>query len=376
MKKKRLLSYCLALLLVLSACGGKTADVTPAPPELPRLPPRTEAPSPTPTPTSEPEPEYTGPLNPLTGLPMGEEWVGRRPVAIMLNNLKEAQPQLGQSQADIIYEALEEGGITRMMGVYQSLDGVGMVGSIRSARTYYLELALAHDAVFIHAGGSDEPKYEDAYGKIKAWGVTSLDGVRGPYMSNSVEGNLMWRDPARKKNNGSVHSVVTTGEKIQEVFANASFRTEHGDGFVYEMAFAEDGTPAGGAAAGVITVPFSNYKTGKFTYDAGTGLYMIEEYGKPYKDGSTGEQVGVTNVVVVRTGHQNTGDSYGHIKVDLDGTGTGYFACGGKVIDILWSKERPGGQFHYTDLDGNPIVFGRGKTYVNIVPTDAEIAFE
>ena len=81
-------------------------------------------------------------------------------------------------------------------------------------------------------------------------------------------------------------------------------------------------------------------------------------------------------MVVVRTGHQNTGDSYGHIKVDLDGTGTWYFACGGKVIDILWSKERPGGQFHYTDLDGNPIVFGRGKTYVNIVPTDAEIAFE
>lgn len=52
----------------------------------------------------------------------------------MLNNLKEALPQLGQSQADIIYECLAEGGITRMMGVYQSVEGVGMIGSVRSAR--------------------------------------------------------------------------------------------------------------------------------------------------------------------------------------------------------------------------------------------------
>ena len=376
MKKKRLLPLCLALLLALSSCGDKTADVTPAPPEQPKLPVRTEAPSPTPTPSSEPELEPAGPLNPLTGLPMGEEWVGRRPVAIMLNNLKEAQPQLGQSQADIIYEALEEGGITRMMGVYQSLDGVGMIGSIRSARTYYLELALGHDAVFIHAGGSDEPKYEDAYGMIKAWGVTSLDGVRGPYMSTTVEGGLMWRDPDRKRNNGSVHSVVTTGAQIMKLFPTYSFRQEHEDGYVYEMAFAEDGTPQGGAAADVISVPFSNYKTGKFTYDPESGLYMIEEYGKPYKDGNTGEQVGVTNVVVLRAEHRNTGDSYGHIKINLDGGGTGYFACGGKVIDLLWSKERPGGQFHYTDLDGNPIVFGQGKTYVNIVPTDSNVTFE
>lgn len=71
---------------------------------------------------------------------------------------------MGQSQADIIYECLAEGGITRMMGVYQSVEGVGMIGSVRSARPYYLELALGHDALYIHAGGS-----EDAYAKIRSW---------------------------------------------------------------------------------------------------------------------------------------------------------------------------------------------------------------
>ena len=77
------------------------------------------------TQTPEPSPEvYTGPVNVLTGLPIHEKWENARPIAIMLNNLVAAQPQLGQSKADIIYEVLAEGGITRMVGLFQTLDGV------------------------------------------------------------------------------------------------------------------------------------------------------------------------------------------------------------------------------------------------------------
>lgn len=307
---------------------------------------------------------------------MEEEWVNKRPVAIMLNNLEQALPQQGQSEADIIYECLEEGGITRMMGVYQNPRDVGVIGSVRSTRTYYLELALGHDAILIHAGGSDVAGVEDAYGKIRAWGVTSLDAVRGPYMSNTEGGNLMWRDPGRKAANGYVHSVITTGAKIDEIFSSASFRQDHEEGWSYQMDFADDGTPAGGADAPVITVPFSNYKTGVFTYDPESGRYLVSEYGEPYIDGNTGEQVGVTNVVVLRTACRNTGDSYGHVSVDLSSGGTGYFACGGKVVDLVWSKSEPDGQLYYTSLEGSPIVFGRGKTYVNIVPLDAQVTFE
>ena len=146
---KKLLPLLLTLPLLLSACGG-----TPEPED-------SASPSPSPVPTVEvatPSPTpYDGPVNPLTGLPIGEEWVNRRPVAIMLNNLKQALPQLGQSQADIIYEIPAEGGITRMVGVYQSLEDVGTIGSIRSARPYYLEVALGHDAIFLHAGGASLP---------------------------------------------------------------------------------------------------------------------------------------------------------------------------------------------------------------------------
>jgi hypothetical protein len=74
----------------------------------------------------------------------------------MLNNLKQALPQQGNSQADIIFEVLAEGGITRMMALYQDPSSVGFIGSVRSARRYYMELAAGMDAVFIHAGGSPD----------------------------------------------------------------------------------------------------------------------------------------------------------------------------------------------------------------------------
>ena len=361
----KLLTLFLALLLLLSACSGK--EDPPAEETLPAA-----SPTPVAEVTAEPSPTpYDGPVSPLSGLPIGEEWVNRRPVAIMLNNLKEALPQMGQSQADIIYEVPAEGGITRMLGVYQSLDGVGKIGSIRSARPYYLELALGHDAIFIHAGGS-----EDAYSKIAQWGVAALDGVRGPYMSNTENGNLMWRDPERRKSYSLEHTVVTTGDAIIERFAGyTNLRQEHKEGYVYDMAFTEDGTPVNGSPAAQIEVPFSNYKTGLFTYDADSGLYLAEEYGKAYIDGNTGEQVGVTNVVVIKTACRNTGDSLGHITVDLSSGGTGYFACGGKVIDLTWSKSYPDGQLHYKDLDGNPITFGVGRTYVCVVPTNSQVSF-
>ncbi|MCI7474464.1 MAG: DUF3048 domain-containing protein [Clostridiales bacterium] len=361
---KKLLPLLLTLPLLLSACGG-----SPKPEDSP-APPTSSAPvveSADPSPSATP---YDGPLNPLTGLPMSEEWVNRRPVAIMLNNLKQALPQLGQSQADIIYEIPAEGGITRMVGVYQSLDGVGTIGSVRSARPYYLEVALGHDAVFLHAGGS-----EDAYSKIKTWGVTALDAVRGPYLGSTENSNLMWRDPVRKQSYSLEHTVVTTGQSIMDRLPTYNIRLDHKDGYTYEMNFAQDGTPADGVDATQITVPVSSYKTGRFVYNEDTGKYGVEEYGAAYIDGNTQQQVEVTNVVILKTACHNTGDYLGHITVDLSSGGKGYFACGGKITELTWSKQAPSGQFYYEDSNGNPITFGVGNTYVCVVPTDCNVSF-
>lgn len=353
--RKRYLAALLAAMLLLSLGGcGKEEE-----PEVPVVEPEPIVePVPEPEPEPEPEPYVPAGTNPLTGLPMEPEYETDRPVAVMFNNLKAAQPQLGVSQADIIYEVPAEGGITRMLGVYQTLEGVGMLGSIRSTRAYYLELALGHDALLVHAGGSPE-----AYADIPAWGVDNMDGVNG-----GSDAKIFWRDKERRKTMGYEHTLVTSGEKIQEYLDADHFRTEHKEGYVYTQVFAEDGTPMGGTAAEHVTLRFSNYKTGTFDYDAETKRYMVGQYGKEYIDGNTGEQIGATNVLVLETSISDvSGDTAGRISVKLTGSGKGTFFCGGKSVPIQWSKADRNSQFVYTLEDGSPLTLGQGTSYVCII---------
>ena len=351
------------LLTALCACGPKEDPAaSSAPPEEPSI--STMVPV---DPEPEPEPQLPY-VNPLTGEGCETDIGQNRPVAIMLNNLKKALPQLGVSQADIIYEVVAEGGITRMLGVFQSMEGVGEIGSVRSARDYYVSLALGHDAIFLHAGGSPQ-----AYDAIQSWGVTALDCVNGPY-----EGTLFWRDKERRKNMGLEHSVLTSGETIQELLPTYKRVTlEHKEGYTYPMTFLEAEETASGTPAAQVQVKFSNYKTGVFTYDSASGLYKVEEYGAPYVDGNTGEQVAVKNVVVLFTDvYAIKGDSAGRMSVRTTGTGEGILFCDGVQQSITWSKKNNSSPLEYTDANGQPVKFGVGHTYVNIVGGPSAVTVE
>lgn len=305
----------------------------------------------------EPEPVVVEPAycHPLTGVGMDEDLSRLRPVAVMINDLKAAQPQLGVSQADIIYEMPAEGGITRMVALFQSLDGVGNLGSIRSTRAYYLELALGHDALLVHAGGSPE-----AYKDIPAWGVDNMDGVNG-----GSDAKIFWRDAERRKTKGYEHSLLTSGEKIQEYLDQGHFRTEHKDGYAESLRFRDDGTPQGGTAAGKVSLRFSPYKTAVFDYDAASGKYLVSQFGEAYIDGNTGKQVGVTNVLTLKTRIRLiSGDTAGRMTADLTSGGEGMYFCGGQGIPIRWEKASRNDPFVYRTEDGQLLELGRGVSYV------------
>ncbi|MCD8383450.1 MAG: DUF3048 domain-containing protein [Clostridiales bacterium] len=306
-------------------------------------------------------------LNPLTGEATETDVSANRPVMVMLNNLKQALPQSGNSQADIIYEMLEEGDITRMLAVYQDISSVeGNLGTIRSTRPYYVDLVAGLDGILVHAGGSNA-----AYEEIESLGVTDLDALSGGAST------LFWRDKTRLAAGvATEHTMYITASDIADYLASSSLRTEHEEGFSMQQSFVEDGTPSDGSAATVITVPFSGYKTGEFTYDAASGKYLVSEYGSAYVDGTTGEQVSVTNVIIIMTNISTIeGDSKGRISVTMTGSGIGYYACGGKYIPINWSRASEDSQYQFTTMSGEQLQLGVGKSYINIVPTTCAVSF-
>lgn len=352
---KKLFPVILTLLIFLTACGKSTApDVSAEPPSV-NVPEATATPIPTPEPIT----------NPLTGETIEKDISELRPYAVMLNNIKVALPQCGISKADILYEALAEGNITRFEAIFSSLDGVGNIGSMRSSRPYYIELALSYDAIYVHAGGS-----EQAYSDISSKGVNNIDGVRGAY-----SGEIFYRDPNRMKY-GSEHSLFTKSDKIIEFTSKLGYESKHDGVFDYGLSFSE--APYMGAApapAVTVNVSFEGIKDTSFTYHTDSALYTGVEYGSDLIDGTTSEAVKFKNLLVLYADTKII-DDYGRRSVDLDGTGTGHFICNGVTVPIKWSHSGTGSAFKYTLADGTPLELGIGKSYIAIVSTDSVITMK
>ena len=363
---KRIISVLLALVLVLAitACTKKPVEEE----VIQDSETPTETQSETPVTETTPDPDaITGPINPLTGVQIDEDISSMRPYAIMMNNINIAQPQQGISKADIIYEVPVEGGITRMLAVYQDVSDVGVIGSIRSARHYYVDLVQAHDSVYIHAGGSNQ-----AYDTLYARDITRLDGVHG------ARQEIFYRDQERRSKMGYEHSLMSSGELISENVPTYGYQIEHEDGFECNMQFSsKEEQTAAGLSAEKINVEFSRSKDTLFEYSSGDGQYYVSQYGGKYEDGNDQTQVNVKNVLILFTTiYQIAGDNAGRLNVELVGDGAGYYACGGKYIEITWSRESNSSQFVYKTADGLPLVFGRGSSYISIISESANVDFE
>lgn len=345
---KRQITAILAALMLftaLTACG-KTSGVEPSPDVV-----ETPAPTPTPTPIT----------NPLTGQILSEDYSEIRPYAIMINNISVAQPQVGISNADIIYEVLAEGGVTRMMAIFHSVDGVEKIGSMRSLRPYYLSIALSYDAITVHAGGS-----EQAYSDVKTLGADNIDGVRG----SSAEGTY-FRDKSRQQY-GIEHSLFATGSGILETTGQKSFRTEHEGGYdtSYGLLFSDDAASQTQTKAEYVKVIYNSGKNTSFVYNDDTKLYEAYQYGSRYTDDNK-TNMSFTNLLIL-SADTKTLDSYGRLSVDLVGSGEGYFNCGGKYVPIRWERADTDSSFSYYLEDGTPLELGVGKTFISVMPTNGD----
>lgn len=299
--------------------------------------------------------------NPLTGEPLDAPWSGR-PTAVVINNIKAALPHHGITEADFFYEIETEGGITRCLAVYGDVSAVGQVGPIRSARTFFNNIAVSYDATIAHCGGSVRGRnagYGDSGDTIADW--AHLDATY-------YEGSYFFRDTDRYYNKGYnwEHTLFSTGEKLLQGLQKRKISepTEKSTDFGLQFA---DAVELGGTSAKSINVSFLGKKTTTFTYDADNGNYKTAQYGADYIDANNGKVVTFKNIMVLYTSQWKRHDGeYNRSYYELTGQGSGVLAINGELVPIKWSREGLRENFKYTLENGTPITLGVGNTYVAV----------
>ena len=281
-----------------------------------------------------------------------------RPFAVMINNHHDAWPQCGIQDAYLVYEIIAEGGITRMFALFKDAD-TAKIGSIRSARHYFVDYAEENDAIFVHWGGSPQ-----AYERIRKSGIDEIDGM-------ALEGSVFFRDRTLKRN--YEHTGFTSMENLKEYAENKGFDRDTEKNFLLNYSIDEidlSKLPNAQSAYGV-DIQYSNYHTTSYEYDEERKVYVRSMSNVPNVDLETGEQYTAKNIIVYGLSNYGLNDGSGKGRQELDnlGTGEGFYITDGYAVPITWEKEEHDAQTVYRLEDGKEIEVNDGNTFIQIYPT-------
>lgn len=347
MKRGAIVLAIVASAAALSACGGqdKPASVDPAE----TAPGATASASASASASVSPTADF---LAPLTGLPV-QQAVSKRPLAVMINNLAPARPQSGLTNADTVWEILAEGGITRLVGIFQSSDFSDPIGPIRSIRPYLIDVGESYGGVLVHAGASN-----DALAILQHSGKADLDEINNA-------GAYFYRDKSRK----APHNLYSTVEKLREGAAKLKYDETAP---VPQLSFSAAPNVAAEPAATSVDVKFqlSSYKV-SYAYDPATGLYARSINGEPHVDKNNDKQLTAANLVFLSAKHK-TYDDYGRLEIDLYSGGDALLFQQGHVIECQWQRTK--GDIVRLLKDGVELPFVPGVTYYHVVPKDGPLS--
>ncbi|WP_241236301.1 DUF3048 domain-containing protein [Brevibacillus marinus] len=334
MKRIKQVLFSLLATTILAACAQEaTTDPQPAPPAGPAQPQD----------RTKPEISYTAPF---TGLAVAEK-SERRPIMVMINNHPKARPQSGLAQADIVYEILAEGEVTRLVAIYQSQQPA-VIGPVRSIRPYYIEIGAGFDAVMVHAGGSPEA-------------LATLSRSDYAYINEISNSAYFWREKFRQV----PHNLYTSTQLIEQAMADKGMRLTSE---LPQFTFLPDGAKlSGGETAQQIDVTFHPlYRVG-YTYDAGKGAYLRFTEGEPHLELTTERQLEATNLLVLAARHRVL-DSEGRRHVDVTGPGDGYLFQQGTVRKVRWKRSGGVIRAYLDEAMSQEAPLLPGNTWINIIP--------
>lgn len=311
-------------------------------------------------PSTEPEPVY---FNPLNGQILDAPF-DKRVFAVSINNLRDAVPHSNVVNADLYFETFVNGSIIRGLAMFTDPSGIEAIGPVRSDRLVFNDLCRHYDAVMVHAGGSsqvlnDASQHGIDNFNIDAWGIMDLTSFRD---QDRVNRGVGWE-----------HTLFAIGDGLIEYSNQNGIRTEANPDVDYQLLFEDDGIPEDGVDARDIgiTITVNQYKKDtRMVYDPGLDKYIYNQYDMEMVDERSGEPEAFRNVLILMGEIPYDGQ---YQRPNLLLGGEGWFACGGKAVPITWGSVDEESPLWLRTADGEPLVLGRGNTYIAITQTGSAV---
>ncbi|OGH11928.1 MAG: hypothetical protein A2857_05765 [Candidatus Levybacteria bacterium RIFCSPHIGHO2_01_FULL_36_15] len=325
---------------------------------------------------------------PLNGVmysePQRQWWEKHRPLGVMIENHEEARPQSGLSSADVIYEAVAEGGITRFLSVFYCQDA-GIIGPVRSARTYYLDFISEYgdDPLYAHVGGANMAGPADALGQIERYGWDGYNDLN----QFSIEFPYFWRDYDRLGHPvATEHTVYSNTSKLWEFadkrrgLTNVDKKGNSWDASFVQYKFKDDiafsKRPESQVADFTFWEDYRAYAV-KWDYNKKNNVYLRTNGGAKHTDKDNGKQLQAKNLVMLFMRESNANDGYEnnlHLLYADKGAGKALVLMDGKQIQGAWSKIDRTSRTIVKDLSGNEIEFNRGLIWFHVLPVGTNVS--
>lgn len=322
---------------------------------------------------------------PLSGAMYGrsqrEWWEKHRPLGVMIENHQESRPQSGVLFADVVYEAVAEGGITRFLNIFYCQDA-GIIGPVRSARTYFLDFISEYGdyPLYAHVGGANTDGPADALSQIEGYGWAVYNDLN----QFSIGYPTFWRDQNRLgRDVATEHTMYSTTSKLWEFgekrdLTNVDKEGEAWDTNFVKYSFKESSPATERPMSQTVHVEFwedDSYFV-DWVFDKQSNIYLRKNGGQPHLDRNTKKQLSATNVIILFMTERNADDGYegnAHLLYGTKGQGKAFIFQDGKQIKGTWKKAGRTERTILYDGSGEEIKFNRGKSWFQVLPADSVV---
>ena len=282
-----------------------------------------------------------------------------RPFAVSINNTPVAiKVQEGLNKAYMVYEIPTEGSTSRLLAFFKDSEDV-KIGTVRSARHNFIDIALESDAIFVAYGWSSHAQRQ----------LQQLHAI--DYINGMIHSKPYWRN--NPEHLASEHTAYTSISKIQDFAYNSmkykkeSSSAENTVLLNYNVGEVDLSKREDAQDANEVKIPYGSVTT-VFKYNPETKMYTRVVNGTTTKDHETKEDFTTKNIIVEKITYQRTADNY-YWDLNIIGSGEGYYITNGKAVPIKWSKANRSGKTKFTYSDGKEIEVSDGRTYIEIQVT-------